>query len=89
MYIEILKNHIYNLHIRPLECADSPTHGTYFYSCQRCAHNSKKNHYSLPQVWWVEYSYVIFIYFIKSHVERVLENINSPLFAQIFNVPLT
>jgi len=53
MCIEILKNHVYNLHVRPLQCADIPTHGTYFYSCQICAHNSKNNHYSLPHVWWL------------------------------------
>jgi len=31
----------------------------------------------------------MFIYFIMPHVERVLENINAPLFAQMFDLPLT
>ena len=51
--IEILKIHVYHPHVRPMEYADSSTHETYFTSCQICAHNSRDNHYSLLQVWWL------------------------------------
>jgi len=42
-----------------------------------------------PSLVSVDYYLVIFIYFVMPHVERVLENINSPLFVQMFDLPLT
>jgi len=88
MCIEILKNHVYCPHVRPMKSADFPTHVKYFYSCQRCAYNSRDIHYSLFQARRGSIIVTLFfIYFIKHHVERVLVKITFTI-AQTFDLAL-
>jgi len=84
---EILKNHVYYPHVTPMKCAGIPTYVTYFYSCKRCAYNSRDIRYSLLQARRLSIIVTLFfIYFIMHRVERVLVKKITSTLHKIFDL---